>query len=91
MAGKTFGDSIPRRMPLSGFPNARSIRNALDRARPHQANRLFAGNQTRQTKRDVMAIDGEDSLRTAFRATPSRKAARMGRRECIGARRRNAL
>jgi probable Rubsico expression protein CbbX len=36
-------DYIERRMQQPRFSNARSIRNALDRARLRQANRLFAG------------------------------------------------
>jgi hypothetical protein len=35
-------DYIGRRMKQPRFSNARSIRNALDRARLRQANRLFA-------------------------------------------------
>jgi hypothetical protein len=42
------------------FANARSIRNALDRARLRQANRLFA-EQSRQLNVDeLMTIEGED-------------------------------
>jgi probable Rubsico expression protein CbbX len=39
-------DYIERRMQQPRFSNARSIRNALDRARLRQANRLFAGRAT---------------------------------------------
>src|SRR5579859_5638345 len=56
----TLRDYIPLRMKQPHFANARSIRNALDRARLRQANRLFA--QTgRQLDRDaLMTIEGED-------------------------------
>ena len=37
---------ITRRMTQPRFSNARSIRNALDRARLRQANRIFAGRAT---------------------------------------------
>jgi probable Rubsico expression protein CbbX len=41
-SGRTaLADYIPRRMRQPHFANARSIRNALDRARLRQANRLF--------------------------------------------------
>ncbi|HWS65056.1 MAG TPA: CbbX protein [Steroidobacteraceae bacterium] len=51
---------IPLRMKQPHFANARSIRNALDRARLRQANRLFA-QKGRQLDRDaLMIIEGED-------------------------------
>jgi probable Rubsico expression protein CbbX len=51
---------IPLRMKQPHFANARSIRNALDRARLRQANRLFA-EKGRQLDRDaLMTIEGED-------------------------------
>jgi probable Rubsico expression protein CbbX len=51
---------IPLRMKQPHFANARSIRNALDRARLRQANRLFA-QKGRQLDRDaLMTIEGDD-------------------------------
>jgi probable Rubsico expression protein CbbX len=51
---------IPLRMQQPHFANARSIRNALDRARLRQANRLFE-QKDRQLDRDaLMTIEGED-------------------------------
>jgi len=51
---------IPLRMQQPHFANARSIRNALDRARLRQANRLFA-QKGRQLDRDaLMTIEGDD-------------------------------
>ena len=38
-----WADYIGRRLTQPNFANARSVRNALDRARLRQANRLFAG------------------------------------------------
>jgi probable Rubsico expression protein CbbX len=51
---------IPLRMNLRHFSNARSIRNALDRARLRQANRLFARRDAPLTKRDLVTIEAED-------------------------------
>ena len=46
-------------MSLEHFANARSIRNALDRARLRQANRLFArGGQL--SRDDLMTIESAD-------------------------------
>ena len=59
-AENTFADYIARRMELPHFANARSIRNALDRARLRQANRLFAAGPL--TKRDLMTIEPQDIL-----------------------------
>ena len=51
---------IPLRMKQPHFANARSIRNALDRARLRQANRLFE-QKGRQLDRDaLMTIEGDD-------------------------------
>lgn len=41
-ARRAFTDYLARRIRQPGFANARSVRNALDRARLRQANRLFA-------------------------------------------------
>ncbi len=56
-----FRDYITRRMQMPHFANARSIRNALDRARLRQANRLFAS-QRQLTRQDLMTIEAEDIL-----------------------------
>ena len=56
-----FEDYIDRRMQLPFFANARSIRNAIDRSRMRQANRLFNVMNSRQlTKLDLMTIEAED-------------------------------
>jgi hypothetical protein len=48
-------------MQLPFFANARSIRNAIDRARMRQANRLFKGmGRGGLTKLDLMTIEAED-------------------------------
>ena len=59
-AEQAFGEYIPLRMTLPHFANARSIRNALDRARLRQANRLFAARDRRLTKTDLVTLEPED-------------------------------
>ena len=53
-------DYIPLRIRQPHFANARSIRNALDRARLRQANRLFAEQDRQLTRDELMTIEGED-------------------------------
>ena len=57
---QAFAEYIDLRMKLPHFANARSIRNALDRARLRQANRLFARRGRPLTKEDLMTIEAED-------------------------------
>jgi probable Rubsico expression protein CbbX len=59
-AALVFSDYIHRRMQLPFFANARSIRNAIDRARMRQANRLFNGMGSRLSRLDLMTIEAED-------------------------------
>ncbi|HWG71405.1 MAG TPA: CbbX protein [Steroidobacteraceae bacterium] len=51
---------LPLRMKQPHFANARSVRNALDRARLRQANRLFAQKGRQLTRAELMTIEGED-------------------------------
>lgn len=60
-AEKAFAEYIVRRMEQPQFANARSIRNALDRCRLRQANRLFARSGGLR-KVDLMTIEAEDVL-----------------------------
>jgi probable Rubsico expression protein CbbX len=53
-------DYIDRRMQQPRFSNARSIRNALDRARLRQANRLFAARATPVDIAALQTISAED-------------------------------
>ena len=55
-----FSDYIQRRIQLPFFANARSIRNAIDRARMRQANRLFSRLGSSVSKLDLMTIEAED-------------------------------
>jgi len=57
---KAFAEYIRLRMKLEHFANARSIRNALDRARLRQANRLFARSGNKLTKLDLITLEAED-------------------------------
>lgn len=60
-AEEAFAEYIARRMRRPRFSNARSIRNALERARLRQAKRLFdAGG--RPSREDLMTIEAEDIL-----------------------------
>ncbi len=58
---KAFEAYLTRRMHQPRFANARSVRNALDRARLRQANRLFAKGG-KISKIDLMTIEAEDIL-----------------------------
>jgi probable Rubsico expression protein CbbX len=60
-AFQAFEAYLTRRMHQPRFANARSVRNALDRARLRQANRLFAKGG-RISKTDLMTIEAEDIL-----------------------------
>ncbi|OAJ71711.1 CbbX protein [Methylobacillus sp. MM3] len=59
---KTFAEYIVKRMEMPNFANARSIRNALDRARLRQANRLFASHDKALTRQDLLTIEADDIL-----------------------------
>mgnify|MGYP003438967294 CR=1 FL=1 len=57
-----FGKYIRLRMQSEHFANARSVRNALDRARLRQANRLFSGTKKSLSKADLVTLEAEDIL-----------------------------
>jgi probable Rubsico expression protein CbbX len=59
-ANAAFAEYIERRIRLPFFANARSIRNAIDRARMRQANRLFKRMGSPLTKLDLITIEAED-------------------------------
>lgn len=63
-AEKALFEYIDRRRELPHFANARSMRNALDRARMRQANRIFSSNQDVLTKLDLVTIQAEDILKS---------------------------
>ena len=57
-------DYVTLRMQEQHFANARSVRNALDRARMRQANRMFAAGAKVLTKADLVTIQPEDILKS---------------------------
>lgn len=59
-AEKAFRDYLVRRMQQPHFANARSVRNALDRARLRQANRLFESQRGTLTKQGLMTLEAAD-------------------------------
>jgi len=59
---KAFSDYLKLRMKLAHFSNARSVRNALDRARLRQANRLFADSKKKLNKTDLITLEADDIL-----------------------------
>ena len=59
-ADAAFVEYIGRRQTQANFANARSIRNALDRARLRQANRLFGRRGATLTRDELMTIEAED-------------------------------
>ncbi len=61
-ATEAFIHYIKRRRQLPYFANARSIRNAIDRARMRQANRLFNQMGASLSKGDLMTIEAADIM-----------------------------
>jgi probable Rubsico expression protein CbbX len=59
-ANATLLEYIERRRARPNFANARSIRNALDRARLRQANRLYGQRGTPLNRDALMTIEPED-------------------------------
>lgn len=59
---QAFAEYLKLRMKQPHFSNARSVRNALDRARLRQANRLFANPKKKLTRTDLISIEAEDVL-----------------------------
>lgn len=59
-AERAMGEYIAQRMTQPRFANARSIRNALDRTRLRQANRLFEARAQAVAAADLLTITEED-------------------------------
>lgn len=62
-ARETFRDYLKRRMALPEFANARSVRNAIDRIKLRQANRLYSSGGS-VTREDLARIDASDILKS---------------------------
>ncbi|MEX6429976.1 MAG: CbbX protein [Ferrimicrobium sp.] len=70
-AQEVFARYLELRMTQPNFANARSVRNALDRTRLRQANRLFERRGRSVTKTDLMTIEPEDILASrVFQTSP---------------------
>jgi probable Rubsico expression protein CbbX len=59
-------DYITRRKEKPLFANARSIKNALDRARMRQANRIFDSRGQVLTKKELVNLEAEDILQSTI-------------------------
>ena len=59
-ARTAFADYLEHRIQQPHFANARSVRNALDRARLRQASRLFADRERELTAEDLTTIEAAD-------------------------------
>lgn len=63
-AERAFRDYLDRRMRQPRFANARSVRNALERARLRQAARIVAEGRRDLNKSDLMRIEAVDILQS---------------------------
>ena len=70
-AREVFAEYLGLRLKQPHFANARSVRNALDRARLRQASRLFADRDRALTKDDLSTIDVADLRASRVFATPA--------------------
>jgi probable Rubsico expression protein CbbX len=61
-AAEAFQKYLDLRIQQPHFANARSVRNALDRARLRQASRLFADRERELSKDDLTTIEAQDIL-----------------------------
>jgi Xaa-Pro aminopeptidase len=57
---------ISRRKEKPLFANARSVKNALDRARMRQANRIFDSRGQILTKKELVNIEAQDILQSTI-------------------------
>jgi probable Rubsico expression protein CbbX len=65
-ADVAFRELLSRRMTQPRFANARSVRNALERARLRQANRLVSSRGRLLSRDDLMRIEAEDILKSRW-------------------------
>ena len=68
-AETAFREYVERRMKQPRFANGRSIRNAIDRARLRQANRLFERDDE-LAERDLVTIEAEDIYKSSVFEKP---------------------
>ena len=60
-----LGEYIQKRKEKPLFANARSVKNALDRARMRQANRIFDSRGQVLTKKELVNLEAEDILQSS--------------------------
>ena len=60
-----LGQYIQKRKKKPLFDNARSVKNALDRARMRQANRIFDSRGKALTKKELVNLEAEDILQSS--------------------------
>ena len=65
-AERALGEYITKRKQKPLFANARSVKNALDRARMRQANRIFDSRGQVLTKRELVNIEAQDILQSTI-------------------------
>ncbi|RZK99707.1 MAG: CbbX protein [Rubrivivax sp.] len=70
-AREAFDDYLGRRLEQPHFANARSVRNALDRARLRQASRLFEDRNRVLTRDDLTTIEVADIRSSRLFAVPT--------------------
>ncbi len=61
-----LGQYIKKRKEKPLFANARSLKNALDRARMRQANRIFESRGQVLTKKELVNLEAEDILQSSI-------------------------
>jgi len=76
--GKALADYIAKRRTQPHFANARSIRNALDRARLRQANRLFEHSAGPLDAHALSTIAAQDIRASRVFTMPGNKTAGLG-------------
>jgi probable Rubsico expression protein CbbX len=78
-AEKAFREYLELRMQQPRFANARSVRNALERARLRQAARLVANPNRKLSRTDLMRLEPEDILQSrVFGDDDAAELARLG-------------
>jgi probable Rubsico expression protein CbbX len=70
----TFRDYLARRRQQPRFANARSVRNAIERARLRQASRLFDSHATQVSRDDLIRLQPEDFLASRVFTQPPENA-----------------
>lgn len=65
-AQDALGKYIQRRKEKPLFANARSVKNALDRARMRQANRIFDSRGQVLTKKELVNLEADDILQSSI-------------------------